>query len=116
LNGENIALIFIAGMGNIAMAKFCFFEKGEECLEEEDRPEKSIKSFFDLQAKDVEGRIVDFNIYRGKKAILVVNVASKCLFTSANYKGLSEMYDELVDQGFEVLAFPSNQFHHQEPE
>jgi hypothetical protein len=34
-------------------------------------------SFFDFKVKDIEGNLVNFNIFRGKKAILVVNVACK---------------------------------------
>jgi len=52
--------------------------------------------------------------YRGK-VVLVVNVASLCGLTDANYKQLSEMYDRLHPQGLEILAFPCNQFMFQEP-
>jgi predicted lactoylglutathione lyase len=33
--------------------------------------------FFDLKARDIDGNIVDFNVYRNKKVIMVVNVACK---------------------------------------
>jgi len=52
--------------------------------------------------------------YRGK-VVLVVNVASLCGLTDANYKQLAEVYDRLHDQGLEILAFPCNQFGSQEP-
>ncbi len=42
-----------------------------------DKLNNSPTSFFDLKAKDIEGNIIDFSIYRNKKAILVVNVACK---------------------------------------
>lgn len=58
--------------------------------------------------------MIDFSIYKGKKAILVVNVACKWGLTSSNYKRLTEMYNELEKQGFEILAFPCNQFFKQE--
>jgi len=45
---------------------------------------------------------------------LVVNVASKCGLTP-QYEGLERMYRELKDQGFVILAFPSNDFMGQEP-
>jgi hypothetical protein len=35
------------------------------------------KSFFELQAKDIRGKAIPFSEYRGRKAILVVNVACK---------------------------------------
>ena len=51
--------------------------------------------------------------YRGK-ALLIVNVASKCGFTP-QYKGLQGLYEQFRPHGFEILAFPCDQFGHQEP-
>lgn len=52
--------------------------------------------------------------YRGK-VLLIVNVASKCGLTDSNYKELNVLYEKYKDQGFEILAFPCNQFLGQEP-
>jgi glutathione peroxidase len=46
--------------------------------------------------------------------VLVVNVASRCGLTP-QYDGLVRLYDEYRGQGFEILAFPCNQFMGQEP-
>ena len=50
--------------------------------------------------------------YRGK-VLLLVNVASKCGFTP-QYKGLQALYEQFQSRGFEILAFPCDQFGHQE--
>ena len=47
------------------------------------------------------------------KVLLVVNTASNCGFTP-QYKGLQTLHDTFQAQGFEVLAFPCNQFKQQE--
>jgi glutathione peroxidase len=46
--------------------------------------------------------------------LLVVNVASQCGFTP-QYEGLQRLYERFGARGFEVLAFPCDQFGHQEP-
>jgi glutathione peroxidase len=48
------------------------------------------------------------------KVLLIVNTASKCGFTP-QYEGLEILYEKYKDQGFEILAFPCNQFGKQEP-
>ena len=50
----------------------------------------------------------------GGKAILAVNVASKCGLTP-QYTGLEALHEQYADRGFTVVGFPCNQFGGQEP-
>lgn len=59
------------------------------------------------------GEQIELSEYKGK-VLLIVNTASKCGFTP-QYEGLQKIYEQYKDQGFEILAFPCDQFGHQEP-
>lgn len=67
----------------------------------------------EFSARTIDGRECALGDYAGK-VLLIVNVASRCGFTP-QYTGLQELYAKLHDRGFEVLAFPCNQFGAQEP-
>ncbi|MCY7312234.1 MAG: glutathione peroxidase [Pseudoxanthomonas sp.] len=68
---------------------------------------------YDFQAADIDGEPVDLSEYRGK-ALLIVNVASKCGFTP-QYTGLEQLWKDYRDKGLVVLGFPCDQFGSQEP-
>lgn len=70
-------------------------------------------SFYQFEAKSIDGRTVSMSEYRGK-TVLVVNTASKCGFTP-QYEGLEELYQKYKDKGLVILGFPCNQFGNQEP-
>ena len=70
-------------------------------------------SVHDFSAKRLGGKEEALSAYKGK-ALLIVNVASKCGFTP-QYEGLEELYQTYKDKGLEILGFPCNQFGAQEP-
>ncbi|KAL9233932.1 hypothetical protein vseg_008864 [Gypsophila vaccaria] len=72
------------------------------------------KTVHDYTVKDIDGKEVPLSNFKGK-VLLIVNVASKCGLTSSNYTELSHVYEKYKPQGFEILAFPCNQFGGQEP-
>ena len=72
-----------------------------------------MKTVYDFTVKDRKGQEVSLSEYRGK-VLLIVNTATGCGFTP-HYEPLEAMYKEMMDQGFESLDFPSNQFANQAP-
>eukprot|EP01116_Phalansterium_solitarium_P017077 TRINITY_DN4122_c0_g1_i1.p1 TRINITY_DN4122_c0_g1~~TRINITY_DN4122_c0_g1_i1.p1 ORF type:complete len:425 (-),score=132.22 TRINITY_DN4122_c0_g1_i1:104-1378(-) len=73
------------------------------------------KSIFEFAATDIDGQEVSLERYRGR-VCLIVNVASACGLTHENYKQLEQLYARHKESGFEILAFPCNQFGSQEPD
>ncbi|QXJ20495.1 glutathione peroxidase [Actinomadura graeca] len=70
-------------------------------------------SVFDVEIGGLRGGPADLAQYRGK-AVLVVNVASKCGLTP-QYSGLERLQERFAERGFTVLGVPCNQFKGQEP-
>jgi len=70
-------------------------------------------SVYPFKAKTIDGKETVLSEYQGK-ALLIVNVASRCGFTP-QYEGLEKLYEKYKDKGFEILGFPCNQFGAQEP-
>jgi glutathione peroxidase len=67
----------------------------------------------DIAVIDMDNQEVKLSSYNGK-VLLIVNVASECGYTP-QYSGLQEIYEKYNPQGFEILAFPCNDFGSQEP-
>ena len=67
--------------------------------------------YFSIKSLD-ESTTLNMADYKGKK-ILLVNVASKCGYTS-QYEGLQKLNDQHGDK-VQIIGFPCNQFMGQEP-
>lgn len=71
------------------------------------------KNIYDISVINMDGDKVSLSDYKGK-VLMIVNVASKCGYTP-QYEGLETIYEKYKDKGFEILAFPCNDFGGQEP-
>lgn len=67
----------------------------------------------DIALRNLAGEPSSLGEHAGK-ALLVVNVASKCGLTP-QYEGLEKLHEEYAARGFSVVGFPCNQFGEQEP-
>ena len=70
-------------------------------------------SIYDASISKLDGTAADLHEYEGK-AVLIVNVASKCGLTP-QYTGLEALQKQYGDRGFSVIGVPCNQFMGQEP-
>ncbi|MGW6275943.1 glutathione peroxidase [Kribbella sp. NPDC055071] len=70
-------------------------------------------SLYDIPLTTLSGGSTSLGDYKGK-AVLVVNVASKCGLTP-QYEGLENLQEKYAARGFTVLGAPCNQFGGQEP-
>jgi glutathione peroxidase len=72
----------------------------------------STKTLYDFKMKSIDGQLIDFSKYKGKK-VLIVNTASECGYTP-QYAEL-ELLHKKYGEKLVVLGFPANNFAGQEP-
>ncbi|WP_263832160.1 glutathione peroxidase [Sulfurospirillum oryzae] len=70
-------------------------------------------SIYDFEIKTINGDVISMSDFKNK-VLLIVNVASKCGFTS-QYEALEALYQKYKERGLVILGFPCNQFLNQEP-
>jgi len=73
----------------------------------------SSQNIYQFDVQKLNGEEVNLSAYKDK-VLLIVNTASQCGFTP-QLKDLADLKNEFIDQDFEILAFPSNDFGGQEP-
>jgi glutathione peroxidase len=104
---ENIKIIITAvalGLHSGGLSKTVFQNIGDDDLKD---------NINDITVMDMENNSIKLSDYNNK-VLLIVNVASDCGNTP-QYKGLEEIYQKFNALGFEILAFPCNDFGGQEP-
>lgn len=77
-------------------------------------PAMTPSSVLDFTVNDINGKSTKLKDKYEGKVLLIVNTASKCGYTP-QYADLEAVYKQYHDKGFEILAFPSNDFGGQEP-
>jgi glutathione peroxidase len=77
------------------------------------KKDNSMDNINGITVLDMNKKEVNLSDYKGK-VLLIVNVASECGNTP-QYAGLEEIYEKYHPEGFEILAFPCNDFGGQEP-
>lgn len=70
-------------------------------------------NLYTTEVTTIGGQSMTLEPFQGQ-VLLIVNVASRCGFTP-QYAGLETLYREFKTRGFSILAFPCDQFLHQEP-
>ncbi len=73
----------------------------------------SFAGMWDIPINTLDGKPTTLGAFKGK-AVLVVNVASKCGLTP-QYAQLEALQKQYEPKGFSVVGFPCNQFGGQEP-
>ena len=82
------------------------------CFISAEKQQKNRTVFYNYSAINIDGDTIQMSEYKNKK-ILLVNVASKCGYTS-QYKDLQKLHENYYNKLI-VLGFPSNDFLGQEP-
>lgn len=72
------------------------------------------QTIYDFKVLNTKGEEVKLSDYKGK-VLLIVNIASKCGLTP-QLADLESLYRNYKDKGFDILAFPCDQFANQSPE
>ncbi|MBQ3933588.1 MAG: redoxin domain-containing protein [Elusimicrobiaceae bacterium] len=72
-----------------------------------------MSGIYDFTVKTRKGEPKSLRDFAGK-VLLIVNTATGCGFTP-QYEGLEKLYEDLHEDGLEILDFPCNQFGHQAP-
>ena len=82
------------------------------CSQSIAQPMDEIKDFHNLSARTINGDLLKFDQFKGKR-VLIVNTASACGFTY-QLSSLQKLWDEADHDEFVIIGFPCNDFGEQE--
>lgn len=102
----------VAAFAAVGIVSLAVFAEGADAADKPAAP-AAPKSVYDFTVKDINGKPVKLDRYKGK-TLLIVNTASKCGNTP-QYASLEKLYQKYKGQGLRILAFPANNFGQQEP-
>lgn len=92
----------------------CFIQiSAQSNFNQKNQSEYNMDNINDITVLDMSKSEIKLSDYNGK-VLLIVNVASECGYTK-QYEGLQKIFDKYNPKGFEILAFPCNDFGGQEP-
>lgn len=100
----------VVGLG---LGPFLSFEQVGSAEQGELRMAAKSSTVYDFTLNDIDGKPVSLSQFKGK-VVMLVNTASLCGNTP-QYTDLETIYETYKDKGFEILAFPANNFGQQEP-
>jgi glutathione peroxidase len=72
------------------------------------------ETVLDFTVKDIKGKDYPLSQHKGQ-VLMIMNVASKCGYTDKGYDTANTLFEKYHERGFNILAFPCNQFLSQEP-
>ncbi|MSR89130.1 MAG: glutathione peroxidase [Candidatus Margulisbacteria bacterium] len=103
----------IFGISAIIIIGVIFLLKSQKNIYAESFSEKNDPGIHQFQLTDITGKPMPLSVFKNN-VVLIVNVASKCGFTS-QYKELEDLYTKYKEKGFVVIGVPANNFVWQEP-
>jgi len=110
-------LFVLSGLLLLGLGLCAFTESDVNAREKQSnvpsRADTAMAPLYGFRLPDIDGHPVDLKTFKGK-VLLIVNTASMCGNTP-QYADLQEMYERYQERGFEILAFPANDFGQQEP-
>lgn len=90
----------------ITLILFCLFQNS--CSSTKTNSPKDDKRFYELQAKTIEGEVIDFSEFKGK-VLLISNIALNCATTIQLYD-FEKLNQKYKGKNFEILGIPSKDF------